>query len=163
LSRLDSHIRRLEAQRACLDAAVAAIAGVPGPAIELGLGNGRTYDHLRERLRDRPLYVFDRRIAAHPDCVPPDEFLVLGDFRQTIPAAARRWGAAVAFVHADIGSGVDDATQALAAFLGPALRPMLRPGAVIASDQPLDIGGAVPMELPTGVAPGRYFMWRIGP
>ncbi|MGH6887075.1 MAG: class I SAM-dependent methyltransferase, partial [Geminicoccales bacterium] len=48
MSRLDSFIRRLEAQRACLDLAAARIADLPGPVLELGLGNGRTYDHLRE-------------------------------------------------------------------------------------------------------------------
>ena len=48
MSRLDSFIRRLEAQRACLDRAAALIAGIDGAVLELGLGNGRTYDHLRE-------------------------------------------------------------------------------------------------------------------
>jgi hypothetical protein len=52
-SRLDSFIRRLEAQRACLDWAAQEIAAVPGEVVELGLGNGRTYDHLRTRLGGR--------------------------------------------------------------------------------------------------------------
>ena len=50
MSRLDSFIRRLEAQRACLALAAGRIGGLPGPVLELGLGNGRTYDHLRELL-----------------------------------------------------------------------------------------------------------------
>ena len=33
---------------ACLDWAVAAIGDRPGAIVELGLGNGRTYDHLRQ-------------------------------------------------------------------------------------------------------------------
>src|SRR5215211_6470077 len=93
MSRLDSFIRRLEAQRACLDHAVQLIAGMPGHALELGLGNGRTYDHLRSRLTGRDIYVFDRRVAAHPDCVPPADRLFLGDFLDTLPLAARRLGA----------------------------------------------------------------------
>ena len=44
MSRLDSFIRRLEAQRSCLETAVALVADLPGPILELGLGNGRTFD-----------------------------------------------------------------------------------------------------------------------
>ena len=47
MSRLDSFIRRLEAQRACLDRAAELIRDIDGHVLELGLGNGRTYDHLR--------------------------------------------------------------------------------------------------------------------
>ena len=70
MSRLDSVIRRLETQRDCLDAAIGLIRSVGGPVLEIGLGNGRTYDHLRERCNGREIFVLDRRIAAHPDCVP---------------------------------------------------------------------------------------------
>ena len=48
MSRLDSFIRRLEAQRACLNRAAELIGDLEGVVLELGLGNGRTYDHLRE-------------------------------------------------------------------------------------------------------------------
>jgi hypothetical protein len=53
MTRLDSAIRRLMAQRALLDWAAQDIASRPGLVLELGLGNGRTYDHLRERLPGR--------------------------------------------------------------------------------------------------------------
>ena len=75
MSRLDSFIRRLEAQRACLDQAARLIAELDGDVLELGLGNGRTYDHLRELCPDREIYVCERLVAAHPDCVPPAELL----------------------------------------------------------------------------------------
>ena len=52
MSRLDSFIRRLQAQRACLSEAAAQIRGVDGFVLELGLGNGRTFDHLREICAD---------------------------------------------------------------------------------------------------------------
>ena len=87
MSRLDSFIRRLEAQRACLNHAAALIAGVDGAVLELGLGNGRTYDHLRALFPDREIFVFDRRVAAHPDCIPDDAHMILGDVRETLPAA----------------------------------------------------------------------------
>ena len=48
MSRLDSFIRRMQAQRDCLNAAAGLIADVPGVVFDLGLGNGRTFDHLRE-------------------------------------------------------------------------------------------------------------------
>ena len=59
MSRLDSMIRRLMAQRACLDAVTEMIRTLPGPILEIGLGNGRTYDHLRKRLPERSIFVFD--------------------------------------------------------------------------------------------------------
>ena len=60
MSRLDSFIRRLAAQRACLDRAAALIDEIDGPVLEFGLGNGRTFDHLRERLPGRAIFVFER-------------------------------------------------------------------------------------------------------
>src|SRR5689334_14758543 len=100
MSRLDSFIRRLTAQRACLDEAVRLTANLPGNVLELGLGNGRTYDHLRCALRGRDIYVFDRRVAAHPDCIPSPDRLFLGDFLETLPSAARLLGTDTALVHA---------------------------------------------------------------
>lgn len=160
MSRLDSFIRRLEAQRACLDHAAKLIAALPGPALEIGLGNGRTYDHLRALLPGRPIFAFDRQVAAHPDCVPDGAHMVVGDFRQTLPPAAVRIGAPAALAHCDIGSGDAEATAALAAWLGPVLLPLLREGAVVASDQPLDAAGLAPLPLPQGVAAGRYHLYR---
>jgi len=160
LSRLDSFIRRLEAQRACLDHVVGLIAGRDGPALEIGLGNGRTYDHLRARLGDRALYAFDRELKAHPDCVPPAEFLILGDVRDGFRLASVRIGRPAVLAHCDFGSGDRAATAALAAWLGPALKPLLAPGAIVLSDQALD--GFRPLPLPAGVAEGRYFLYRHG-
>jgi len=160
VSRLDSFIRRLEAQRACLDRAVALVADLPGPALEIGLGNGRTYDHLRDRLKGRSIFAFDRHVAAHPDCVPDGDHMVVGDFRATLPQAAARIGAPAALAHCDIGSGDRAATAALAAWLAPALVPLLRTGAVVASDQPLAARGLAALPLPDGVALGRYFLYR---
>ncbi len=88
MSRLDSVIRRLRAQRACLQRAAEMIRDLPGPVLELGLGNGRTYDHLRQTLPDREIFVFEREVAADPDCVPDAAHLLLGDIRETLPAAA---------------------------------------------------------------------------
>ena len=90
MSRLDSFIRRLEAQRACLEYAAGQIRDLPGPVLELGLGNGRTYDHLRELLPEREIFVFERAVNAHPDCIPDPAHLILGDVRATLPQARAR-------------------------------------------------------------------------
>ena len=59
MTRLDTVIERLKAQRSCLNAAAEALRGNDGHILELGLGNGRTYDHLRDLFPDRDIYVFD--------------------------------------------------------------------------------------------------------
>ncbi len=160
MSRLDSFIRRLEAQRACLDRAAELIRGLDGTILELGLGNGRTYDHLRTLFPDRDIHVCERLVAAHPDCVPPPEMLILGDLRETLPGTQRSLGGRVALAHLDVGTGDAAANRALAAELTPLLVPLLRQGAVVVSDPPLSDGGLEALALPNGVAPGRYHLYR---
>jgi hypothetical protein len=159
-SRLDSFIRRLEAQRACLDWAVQAIAAVPGAVVELGLGNGRTYDHLRMRCEGREIFAFDRQVNAHPACVPDAAHLVLGDFRDTLQPFASRHAGRIALVHADIGSGDEAATAALARWLGPQLAPLLAREAIVLSDQAMELPRTRHVALPDGVAAQRYFIYR---
>jgi hypothetical protein len=161
-SRLDSFIRRLEAQRACLDWAVSAIRDVPGAAVELGLGNGRTYDHLRTRLGGREIFAFDRQVAAHPACIPDAAHMIVGDFRDTLPAFVTRHTGRVALIHADIGSGDEAATAALARWLGPVLGPLLARGALVLADQRMEVAGTAPQALPPGVPPDRYFIYCAG-
>ena len=160
MSRLDSVIRRLMAQRACLDAAAELIAALPGPVLELGLGNGRTYDHLRGRLPGREIFAFDRAVAAHPDCIPDADHLLLGDFSETLPAIRARIGRTAVLVHADVGSGDKAATAATAATVAAAVAMLLAPGGVLLADQPMDMPCWGPLALPPGVAPGRYFMYH---
>ena len=159
MSRLDSVIRRLQAQRSCIDHAIALIADRPGPVFEVGLGNGRTYDHLRDRLPGRAIYAFDRQVAAHPNCIPNGEFLVLGDARQTLRATAASRGRA-RLLHSDIGTGDAGANAALAVELAPVYAEAVAPGGVLISDQPLAGSAFEPLALPEGVAPGRYHLYR---
>lgn len=162
MSRLDSAIRRLEAQRACLDMALARIGDRPGVILELGLGNGRTYDHLREIAPEREIYVFERKVAAHPDCIPPDDRLFEGDIMATLPEAAARLGAKAVLVHSDIGTGDTDRNAALAKEIAALLPPLLAPGALLLSDQILPVIGAKALPLPDGVAKGRYQVAQVG-
>jgi S-adenosylmethionine-dependent methyltransferase len=160
MSRLDSFIRRLEAQRACLDHAAELIGGLAGVVLELGLGNGRTYDHLRTLFPERDIHVCERHVAAHPQCVPPPEMLILGDVRETLPAARDRLGGRVVLAHLDVGTGDAAANQLLAAALTPLVMPLLRAGAVVVSDPPLADPGLAALPLPEGIAPGRYHLYR---
>jgi hypothetical protein len=162
MSRLDSFIRRVTAQRHCLDAAAALIAVLPGVVLELGLGNGRTYDHLRERLPGREIFVFDRQIDAHPDCVPDAAHLFLGDIEKQLPAAAARLGRSAALIHSDIGTGDRVRNARLAAALAPLLATMLKPRGIVVADQAMSNPGWDALALPDSVAAGRYFMYRSG-
>jgi hypothetical protein len=164
MSRLDSFIRRLEAQRACLEWAIAAVCDVPGVVIELGLGNGRTYDHLRAKFcGTRQIYAFDRRLTAHPETIPDPDHLIVGEFRDTLPAFAKRIGAGAALVHVDAGSGDEAASRAQAQALVRLIDPALAEGGLVVSDQDMapdpDLAWRVE-KLPANVPAGRYFIYR---
>lgn len=159
MSRLDSFIRRLEAQRACLELAAGLVGDLAGEVLELGLGNGRTYDHLRKLFPDRKIYVCERRVAAHPDCMPPPELLLLGDMRETLPAAHQLTGR-VALAHLDVATGETLASKRLADEVVPLIVPLLRPGAVLVSEPGVTFGELSSLALPGGVEPGRYHLYR---
>jgi hypothetical protein len=161
VSRLDSAIRRLEAQRACLNAAKTLVDGLAGPVLELGLGNGRTFDHLRSLFPEREIFVFEREVAAHPDCVPEPEYLLLGDFKQSVPVAGVRIKNAAALIHYDIGTGDKAASVALASWLVKAILPLTQEGTVLVGDQPMVADFCLPLPNPTGVASGRYYIYQI--
>jgi hypothetical protein len=160
MSRLDSFIRRLEAQRACLEHAAGQIRDLPGPVLELGLGNGRTYDHLRELLPERDIFVFERAVNAHPDCIPDPEHLILGDVRATLPRARARLSGPAALAHLDVGTGHAARNAELAAWLSEALPPLLAAGAWVVSDQALRAPALSVQPPPTGIAPERYFLYH---
>jgi len=162
MSRLDSAIRRLQAQQLSLEWAASAVANRSGNAIELGLGNGRTFDHLRSLMPDRPFYVFDRQIAAHPDCIPADDRIFLGDFRETLVTAKQALGQSVLLAHLDIGTGDKQASIALAAEIAPLVDALLADGAVVVSDQPVVLPRWTNAPLPEGITPGRIHLYRIG-
>ena len=159
MSRLDSAIRRLQAQKASLEDAARRVVAIDGPALEFGLGNGRTYDHLREILPGRRIVVFDRQIAAHPDCVPPAEDLYLGDLFETLPRALADLGPGAALAHLDIGTGDKARSMAIVARAAPMIAGLLAHGAVVVSDQPMEgVPGLAPLALPAGIDDGRIHM-----
>jgi hypothetical protein len=160
MSRLDSFIRRMQAQRDCLNAVAVQVEALPGPILELGLGNGRTYDHLRGLFPARDIFVFEREVRAHPDCVPPPDRLFLGDIFQSLPRAAQQLGATAAMAHSDLGTGEQAANRALGERLGPALDALIAPGGMIVANQPLTVSGWQRLPDPKGVPADRYFLYR---
>lgn len=160
MSRLDSFLRRMLAQRDCLNQAAELLDGLPGLVFELGLGNGRTYDHLRELFPQREIFVFDREVAAHPDCVPDPEHLFEGELSKTLATAEQRFAGQVALVHTDLGSGHADRDAATAALVSARLPRLLAPGALVVSEQKLSLGTVEELPLPPDVRPGRYHIYR---
>jgi len=165
MSRLDSFIRRMLAQRACLNWAAEAVAGIAGPVLELGLGNGRTYDHLRELMPEREIYVFERAMRsfgrAHAMSVPPEKFLILGDIENTLISAAARLPAKAALAHNDLGTSDAEAYAALASRMGVLLKPLMATEGIIVSNIVLQVSGLISLDTPPGVKPGRYFIYRV--
>lgn len=160
MSRLDSFIRRMQAQRDCLNAAARMIADIPGSVFDLGLGNGRTFDHLRETLPDREVFVFDRVVNANPKSTPDVEHLFLGEVVDQLAAQQSRFAGAVALVHSDLGTGTAEDAPLTAALI-PLLRPLLAPGAVLVANNPFPDAGWALLPLPDGVPAERYFMYRV--
>ena len=160
LSRLDKLFYRLEAQHICLHWAFEQIADLPGVVFEMGLGHGRTYDHLRRHLPERDIYVFDRAVDCIPDCTPPNDRLLLGDISETLTAAGHRFAGQVILAHADMGSYSEAHNTAMAVKLSDRLPAALAPNAIVLSDLPLNLAGAMKLPLPAPAREGRYFLYR---
>ena len=157
MSRLDSFIRRMSAQRDILNQACEAVRDLDGPVFELGLGNGRTFHHLRERLPGRRILAFDRELAAHASSHPAPEDLFLGEIRDTASAFV---GAEAALVHVDIGTGYDDKDAVTLTWLPQLTVDLLRIGGLAVSGLPLDRAELEALPLPGSVPADRYFLYR---
>lgn len=162
LDRLERMIERLVTQRACLDFAATAIANVSGAILEVGLGKGRTFDHLRRLFPERELYAFDRDVHAPFDVVPDDQYLMLGDFRQTLAAAVVRMGRCAALIHADIGSEDKARDRALATTIAPFIEQLALPSGYVVADRALVAAELVLQPLPPTVGNFPYFIYRVG-
>ncbi len=158
MSRLDSVIRRLSAQRDILNH-VAQDLALPetGAFLELGLGNGRTYHHLRGLFPDRRIVVFDRALQAHKSSIPEDPAdVVLGEIAETAAGFA---GQGAALVHADIGTGYADVDAQTSAWLSDLVPPLLAPGGICVSGLPLTHPALRALPLPPSVPTDRYDLY----
>ena len=157
MSRLDSFIRRMSAQRDILDALPHRLDGVPGLVLEFGLGSARTYDHLRERFPGRRIVVFESVVvdSVRPRPAPGD--FVLGDVRDT--AALWPEGCA-ALVHSDIETGDAAGDLEMQGWLPGLIARLLAPGGFAVSGSALPHPDLAPEMLPPGIAEGRYHVLR---
>lgn len=159
MSRLDVFINRMVSQRACLNHAAALTVQMPGPVFELGLGNGRTYHHMREVMAKRDIYVFERAVASHPDSTPPDDMIILGDVRETLPQALARFGATATLIHADLGGHNLEKNDAFARLISPLVEPLLSPAGLMVSSDRMYFETLVEQPLPPDAVPGRCFIY----
>lgn len=158
MSRLDSFINRMSAQRDILNHVRDCYPLPPeGPIFEVGLGNGRTYSHLRECFPGRRIVAFDRKLAAHASSAPAPEDFVEGEIRETGQAYMDR-GAAL--VHADIGTGYDDKDAITLTWLPDMVAGMLATGGIAVSGLPLDHADLEPLPRLETIQQGRYFHYR---
>ncbi|MCA0871184.1 class I SAM-dependent methyltransferase [Seohaeicola saemankumensis] len=157
MSRLDSMLRRLAAQRDGLNWAASETAAIPGDVVDLGLGNGRTYDHLREILPQRRIWVIDRVLQCHPSCTPPEADFLQGEAEPML-AKLYESGARIAMAHYDFGFGIKEKDVAEAAKLSPLIAKVMQPGGLLVSGQPLT--GFEQIKGPDTIAPDRYLFYR---
>ncbi|WP_374304263.1 class I SAM-dependent methyltransferase [Ferrovibrio sp.] len=159
MSRLDSFIRRLQAQRDVLNWAMGVIGDKTGLVLEIGLGNGRTYDHLRSGLGAERIYAFDRANNANPRSYPPADRLILGEFAQTLPAFAAAHPGGAVLAHSDAGLGDPEANARQMIMLADVLPLLLAPGGILFSDQKMSHPALLPQPMPVPIPPERYFMY----
>ncbi|SMP03075.1 class I SAM-dependent methyltransferase [Shimia sagamensis] len=157
MSRLNSMMRRLAAQAEGLEWGATMVDSLEGDFLDMGLGNGRTYDHIREIAPDRRIWVIDRALNCHPSCVPPKEDFLQGEAEEMLKKMATD-GTKVAMAHYDFGFGDKAKDVAEAARLSAFIKEIMLAGGVLVSGQPLV--GFEQVRGPTTVAPERYYFYR---
>lgn len=160
MSRLDLFIDRMVSQRACLDFAIDDTAAMSGPVFELGLGNGRTFHHLRERISGRDIFVFERAVASHPDSTPAEKFTILGDVRETLPQTLEKMGPVASLIHADLGGHNRAKNDAFARMISPLVEPLLAVGGLMVASDRMYFEGLTEVALPEGAVKERCFIYR---
>jgi hypothetical protein len=150
--------RRLTAQIDGLNWAAGNIAHRAGDVVEIGLGNGRTYDHLRQEMPGRRIWVVDREMNAHPSCVPPEGDFLEGEatanLRRLIDAQTP-----VILAHYDLSKGVPEDDAALAAEVAPLIEELVLPGGLVVAGHALP--GLRRIDGPGLIDPDRYYFYRI--
>lgn len=157
MSRLDSFINRMSAQRDLLNHIRDHYPLPDGPILEVGLGNGRTYSHLRENFPGHRIIAFDRQLGAHKSSIPAEGDLVLGEIAEEGLAFI---GCGAAMVHADIGTGYPDKDAITLTWLPDMVVGMLAEGAIALCGLPLDHDGLEPLPMLPHVEKDRYFLYR---
>lgn len=159
-SRLDFFIDRMVSQRACLNHAANLTKDMAGPVFELGLGNGRTYHHMRKVMPNRDIYVFERAVASHPDSTPPDDKILLGDVYDTLPEALKRFGPTASLIHADLGGHNLTKNDKFARKVSPVIEPLLAVGGLMVASDKMYFEALTEIQLPADAVSGRCFIYQ---
>ncbi|OWV84115.1 hypothetical protein ATY78_05230 [Rhizobium sp. R635] len=157
MSRLDSFIRRLTAQRDILNSIIELVEEIEGPVLEFGLGNGRTFDHLREKFPGRRIVAFDWEVRSYSASTPEAQDMVTGNIRESGQAFL---GIGAALAHADIGTGHDEIDAVTLTWLPQLMAGVLAPNGIAVSGLPLEHAELMALSLPEGIKEGRYFLYR---
>jgi hypothetical protein len=160
LTRLEKVLYRLEAQHVCFAWAFSQIEHQSGVVFEIGLGLGRTFNHMRHHMPEREIIVFERKVNAYPDCMPKVDELIIGEVAETLPAMAQKYAGQVVLAHSDIGSFDKEMNKEMSELMSANLLPCLAPGGIIMSDLPLSVPETEELPLPEGARPGRYYLYR---
>ncbi|MAR79632.1 MAG: hypothetical protein CMM18_05330 [Rhodospirillaceae bacterium] len=161
MSRLESAIRRLQSQKVCIEFASELISDLQGVILEIGLGNGRTYDHIKKIFPEKKVFVFEKSVKAHPDCIPPKKYLYEGDFKSTLFKFKKEVSAPIILAHFDIGSGNEDESLKRAESLSVILSKIIDVNGLVVGDQSLSSKFFTELQLPQGITIGRYFMYKL--
>ncbi|MFB9949297.1 class I SAM-dependent methyltransferase [Rhizobium puerariae] len=157
MSRLDIFISRMIAQRDILNHIQANdLLPAEGAVLEVGLGNGRSYSHLRELFPMRRIVAFDRHLGAHRTVLPGPEDFVMGEIRETATAFI---GTGAALAHADIGTGYPEKDAIIVTWLPELLAGMLAHGGIAVSGLPLDHPHLHQLPRLPSVEEGRYYFY----
>ncbi|MEO9683855.1 MAG: class I SAM-dependent methyltransferase [Tateyamaria sp.] len=157
MSRLESMRRRLTAQIDGINWAADLIKDIDGDVLEMGLGNGRTYDHLRQEITGRRIWVIDRVLKPHPSCIPPKDDFLQGEAEDMLSKLADA-GHKMALAHYDFGHGVKELDVAEGGALSPFIAALMVSGGLVLSQQPLV--GFEQIKGPDTVDPERYLFYR---
>ena len=160
MSRLEDLTARFLTQQAALNHGIEMIDGLDGIVVELGLGKGRSFDHLRERLPRRDIYVFDHELSCEPEFAPPPEFWVFGEITETLPAFCQLFAGRAALIHSDIGTRHRPDDIPLVRFVAENLGKLLRQDGVVASDRPMEGTGWAALPSLREMTNFPYYMYR---
>lgn len=157
MSRLESMRRRISAQIDGINWAADMIKDIDGDVLEMGLGNGRTYDHLRQEIPNRRIWVIDRVLKPHPSCIPPEGDFLQGEADEMLAQLART-GHRMALTHYEFGHGDKEVDAAEGRALSPFIASVMVPGGLVVSQQPMI--GLEQIKGPDTVHPDRYLFYR---
>jgi len=157
VSRLESFRRRITAQIDGLNWALEQTSTLEGDVLELGLGNGRTYDHIRENT-ERRVWVVDRLLQCHPSCVPPEEDFLQGEATEAL-TRLRTGGHKIVLAHYDLGHGdkAHDVQESLD--MSRQIRAVMAPGGLVMSQQPME--GMQQVAGPASIPKDRYYFFKV--